>query len=163
MLQKYKSHKTVLAGKIQGIRTEERIARPVVTALVVGGHEYLVPENFSARGTPEVGDYLVRYEGGYLSWSPAKAFEDGYMLIEDVTGATVGQIEDAINRGEYVNLRPDGGVEMTNAAKVQRPCDTEDDIQSDGSVDSVEVGDTGVSHGEEGEAGEDTGKAGALG
>jgi hypothetical protein len=31
-----------------------------------------------------VGDYLVEYENGYLSRSPAKAFEEGYTLIDSV-------------------------------------------------------------------------------
>jgi hypothetical protein len=40
--------------------------------------------NFFGRGSPAVGDYLVRYEPeGYLSWSPKKAFEDGYTEITD--------------------------------------------------------------------------------
>ncbi|PYX85030.1 MAG: hypothetical protein DMG70_05000 [Acidobacteria bacterium] len=28
-----------------------------------------------------LGGYLVQYEDGYLSWSPAKAFEEGYTRI----------------------------------------------------------------------------------
>ena len=28
-----------------------------------------------------IGGYLVQYEDGYLSWSPAKAFEEGYTRI----------------------------------------------------------------------------------
>jgi len=35
-----------------------------------------------ARGRPSDGDYLVRYEDGYLSWSPKKAFENGYTKVE---------------------------------------------------------------------------------
>lgn len=34
------------------------------------------------RHLPVVGGYVVRYEDGYTSFSPAKAFEDGYTLIE---------------------------------------------------------------------------------
>lgn len=30
-----------------------------------------------------VGGYLVQYEDGYLSWSPAEAFEKGYTPIGD--------------------------------------------------------------------------------
>lgn len=33
-----------------------------------------------ARARPALGDYLVVYEDGYVSWSPAKVFEDGYTL-----------------------------------------------------------------------------------
>lgn len=35
-----------------------------------------------SRYTPEVGDYYVVYDDGYESFSPRKAFEDGYTLIE---------------------------------------------------------------------------------
>ena len=31
-----------------------------------------------ARGRPNLGDYIVIYDDGYKSWSPAKTFEDGY-------------------------------------------------------------------------------------
>lgn len=38
-----------------------------------------VPETFMARGEPSNGDFLVRYlPDNYLSWSPRKAFLDGY-------------------------------------------------------------------------------------
>lgn len=36
-----------------------------------------------ARYSPVAGDYLVRYEDGYLSISPKKAFEDGYRLLAE--------------------------------------------------------------------------------
>jgi len=35
------------------------------------------------KHNPRVGGYLVRYQDGYLSFSPTKAFEDGYTeLVE---------------------------------------------------------------------------------
>jgi hypothetical protein len=34
-----------------------------------------------ARYTPKPGDYYVVYEDGYTSFSPAKAFEEGYTRI----------------------------------------------------------------------------------
>lgn len=37
-----------------------------------------VTTDLIARGAPVVGDYYVQYADGYKSWSPAKAFEDGY-------------------------------------------------------------------------------------
>jgi hypothetical protein len=90
MLQRYKSHKTVEAGKIQRIHTVSIISLSgghdfVIEFVEAGGTQYPVPIGFAARGKqPEIGDYLVRYEDGYLSWSPAKAFEDGYdLLLED--------------------------------------------------------------------------------
>jgi hypothetical protein len=39
-----------------------------------------------SRGIPDVGDCMVRYApDGYLSWSPAKVFEDGYALLEEAS------------------------------------------------------------------------------
>lgn len=85
-MQKYRSHKVVEAA-------------PIVTAClgpdgsgVVGieaapgsdcfAEPVEVPAGFVRPGAaqqPREGDYLVRYQPeGYLSWSPKKAFEDGY-------------------------------------------------------------------------------------
>lgn len=36
-----------------------------------------------AEHGPVAGDYLVVYDEGYMSRSPAKAFEEGYTKIED--------------------------------------------------------------------------------
>jgi hypothetical protein len=58
------------------------------------------PGNFFARGRPRIGDYLVRYADGYMSWIPKRAFEEGYTLVEPGAlelGAAVrrGGLEDA--------------------------------------------------------------------
>jgi hypothetical protein len=41
-----------------------------------------LPQEVFARGTPQLGDYLVAYNVGtdleYIAWSPAAVFEDGY-------------------------------------------------------------------------------------
>lgn len=36
---------------------------------------------FMAKHKPEAGGYYVVYDDGYKSFSPAKAFEEGYTLI----------------------------------------------------------------------------------
>jgi hypothetical protein len=41
-----------------------------------------VERDVFSRGMPEPGDYLVRYDGGYMSWSPKQPFEDGYSPVE---------------------------------------------------------------------------------
>jgi hypothetical protein len=86
MLQRYKSHKVVEGGRIQGISYDNDGG---VLKVTVGGRQYDVPENFAARGAPSIGDYLVRYADGYLSWSTAEAFEEGYTLIGEA--ATPGE------------------------------------------------------------------------
>lgn len=42
---------------------------------------FLVPPAFVAKHKPEVGGYFVQYADGYQSYSPAKAFEEGYTRI----------------------------------------------------------------------------------
>lgn len=38
-------------------------------------------KELSKRQVPIVGDYYVVYEDGYATWSPAKAFEEGYTRL----------------------------------------------------------------------------------
>ena len=40
-----------------------------------------MPIGWDVRGRPDVGDYVVIYEDGYKSWSPAAAFEAGYSRL----------------------------------------------------------------------------------
>lgn len=83
-LATYVSHKEVQAGRICGVRCIAGNTRDIVAELVVegddGGLVFIndIPADFNARGTPNVGDWFVRYQDGYVSWSPAGPFEDGY-------------------------------------------------------------------------------------
>ena len=53
-----------------------------------GGEETLFSsDKMIARYEPVVGDYLVEYADGYRSFSPAKAFEEGYALEAEVPPA----------------------------------------------------------------------------
>lgn len=40
-----------------------------------------VSKSLASRGYPNTGDYYVLYADGYESWSPAKAFEEGYTKL----------------------------------------------------------------------------------
>ncbi len=40
--------------------------------------QMLVPKEWAERHKPEPGGWYVVYTDGYASYSPAKAFEDGY-------------------------------------------------------------------------------------
>jgi hypothetical protein len=74
-MRRYRSHKIVEADRIKDVDLEN--------AAVLGELDvYEVPSDFFARGVPEPGDYIVRYADGYLSWSPAIAFEAGYTMME---------------------------------------------------------------------------------
>lgn len=81
-MRKYKCHKEVMAAKIteiQGITPESdkpRLYFETMTAIEKDIDWFI-------KHTPQVGGYLVEYEDGYQSYSPAEAFESGYTLIED--------------------------------------------------------------------------------
>lgn len=78
-MKKYRSHKIVEAAVIVGASAGENFVRVKGEG---GSEKITVPDGFFARGFPEAGDYLVRYEpDGYLSWSPRDKFEAGYTEI----------------------------------------------------------------------------------
>ncbi len=85
MLAKWQSHKIVHAGKVlvQGHAAGEDTSGLIIEDVNGEPCPIEVPNNFFARGTPSPGDYVVVYEDGYKSWSPAKAFEEGYTRIGD--------------------------------------------------------------------------------
>lgn len=45
-----------------------------------GFADFLVSGEFIQKHKPQVGGYWVKYDDGYTSFSPAKAFEEGYTL-----------------------------------------------------------------------------------
>jgi hypothetical protein len=83
-MPKYRCHKEVWALKIAAIETKAdgglRIT-PAEDSLYApfDVEVQYVPKHEPAR--PQVGWYFVMYQDGYKSFSPAKAFEDGYTLI----------------------------------------------------------------------------------
>ena len=52
--------------------------------------------------TVEEDGYSVKYEDGYISWSPKQTFEAAYVLIENTDGFAPHELRVA---GEYVDLR----------------------------------------------------------
>lgn len=99
-LKKYRSHKIVEAAKIYQVWDEllpveeggevlvdgMSPVNPNYTKITFVDDPYgkgitFTNEQLLNRPEPEEGMYLVRYEDGYISFSPAKAFEDGYELI----------------------------------------------------------------------------------
>lgn len=71
-MPRYKSHKSVWALKIKSI-DELRI-----TPEDAGYGPFLVDRAYIDKHQPQPGGYFVVYADGYKSFSPAKAFEDGY-------------------------------------------------------------------------------------
>jgi hypothetical protein len=76
----YKSHKTVRAAKITGFRENGLQGAPDLLLGEIGGVTTMLPE-WHAKHQPHAGGYLVVYEDGYQSFSPAKAFEEGYTRL----------------------------------------------------------------------------------
>lgn len=83
-LPRFQSHKVVQAARICGWTHESVIVE-------VDGYlkEVPRPPHLFARGSPVLGDYLVRYDDGYVSWSRRKAFEEGYVPLADGGIATL--------------------------------------------------------------------------
>jgi hypothetical protein len=87
-MRKYRSHKIVEAGRIISIKPNVGYDDMHIRVDVGGGiaENMVVLNEVFSRGIPDVGDYMVRYApDGYLSWSPAKVFEDGYALLEEAS------------------------------------------------------------------------------
>lgn len=82
-MPKYRSHKDVWALKIKEVKADQH---PFVSAtLVFEESDIYAPRRVSAeyveKHKPEAGGYFVVYKDGYESFSPAKAFEEGYTRI----------------------------------------------------------------------------------
>lgn len=80
---KYKCHKTVKALKIAKINQLAGLLGSVAHFEEPGNPPAELSHEFCVKHRPVVGGYIVKYEDGYLSFSPAKAFEEGYSLISD--------------------------------------------------------------------------------
>lgn len=82
-MPRYRCHKEVWALKISDITDPNSVTdgSRVLHFEDKGYASLCVDGNFMARHRPEVGGYYVVYADGYKSFSPAKAFEDGYTKI----------------------------------------------------------------------------------
>lgn len=75
-LPRYKCHKEVWALKIDAVDGGElRFTDKRYASIYVG-------PAWVDKFNPQPGGYLVVYADGYRSYSPAKAFEEGYTLVE---------------------------------------------------------------------------------
>lgn len=90
VMGKFKCHKVVSAARIsdisfmvmdhRGCGLSVTIQHPDIDDMTL---PYFIPDSAMARYTPKVGDYVVLYDGDYVSVSPKEAFESGYRLIRD--------------------------------------------------------------------------------
>lgn len=79
-LPAYRSHKIVRAAKITAFRQNGEWDMPDLVLGEIGGIVTLLPD-WHTKHQPHVGGYYVQYEDGYKSFSPAKAFEEGYTRV----------------------------------------------------------------------------------
>ena len=89
-LPKYKCHKKVWALKIkevipaQGPESPDEPFEPGSIVIVPENSRYarfLLGKDYAAKHKPQAGGYYVVYDDGSKSYSPARAFEEGYSLI----------------------------------------------------------------------------------
>lgn len=89
-MPRYQCHKKVWALKIEAVLLDSQIAHlegretdfsAQIVPSEAGFAPFKVSGGFVAKHQPQAGGYYVRYEDGYESYSPAKAFEEGYTRI----------------------------------------------------------------------------------
>ncbi len=80
-LSRYRSHKDVWAAKILQVHIDEQGGANPGAILGIEGGMIEVDQAYMDKHKPQAGGYYVRYADGYESWSPAKAFEEGYTRV----------------------------------------------------------------------------------
>lgn len=83
-MPQYRCHKVVRAAKITAIGYVDAEGKTTVN-VVLGDIDglWITTIEWEEKHKPEPGGYLVEYEDGYRSYSPAKAFEEGYTKIDE--------------------------------------------------------------------------------
>ena len=82
-LPQYRSHKIVGALRIQEILVHDDYAATIIPA-DEGFDTFVTEEGWANRyrgNSEDLGVYVV-YEDGFTSWSPTKAFDEGYTRLE---------------------------------------------------------------------------------
>lgn len=86
-MPQYQCHKKVWAFKIADLEplAKDDLSGPSGDFLLSPAEVEYLPVTIDAaymqKHKPEIGGYFVVYDDGYKSYSPAKAFEDGYTRI----------------------------------------------------------------------------------
>ena len=79
-LPRWKCHKEVLAAKIKDMGVFS--TGELQLNFDDGIESVVLPPGWIDRFKPQSGGYFVVYDDNYTSFSPAKAFEDGYTRID---------------------------------------------------------------------------------
>lgn len=116
-MPRYISHKKVWALKIKEIK--QSIIEPspfeggsyTITPADERYAPFDVPRDYVERHFAEDGGYYVVYDDGYKSYSPAKAFEEGYTLIGGKR-PSIKELEAILNSEEErpITILPDGSI-----------------------------------------------------
>lgn len=77
----YQSHKKVNALEIQTVEYHHGFMEITYSDKGYENIVFKVPSEMIVRYKPVVGDYHVFYEDGYASFSPRKAFIEGYTKV----------------------------------------------------------------------------------
>lgn len=79
----YQSHKKVRALQIKSVAApvNDNLRERLVHFADDGYGALPVPWEVFSRYEPQPGDYYVVYDDNYVSFSPKKAFEDGYTRL----------------------------------------------------------------------------------
>jgi hypothetical protein len=77
----YQCHKKVRALKIK--KMEPTDYGEIITPKNHNYDPFFVSSAYVKKHAPQAGGYFVLYDDGYEAFSPAKAFEEGYSLIEE--------------------------------------------------------------------------------
>lgn len=88
-MPRYKCHKEVWALKIAELKWHDSEGNRIpggaawLTPADAGFAPFLTPVGFEQKCKPVAADlgYYVVYQDGYTSWSPTKAFEEGYTRL----------------------------------------------------------------------------------
>jgi hypothetical protein len=83
-MPQYQCHKKVWALKIQSVRSGDVRNGDAKVHLHFEDKRYAprpVSFEWAHKFDPQAGGYFVQYEDGYESYSPAKAFEEGYTRL----------------------------------------------------------------------------------
>ena len=82
-LPRYKCHKEVHAAKISIVIPKSKGTSHTAVLVPVDPRygPIEVSEEYMTKHAPAAGGYYVVYADGYKSFSPAKAFQEGYTLI----------------------------------------------------------------------------------
>lgn len=83
-LPKYKCHKDVWAFRIKAFASVSHGTKVLQQFIIPENERYgrvEVTQEWIVKNKPVAGGYYVQYADGFTSFSPAKAFEEGYSLI----------------------------------------------------------------------------------